>query len=368
MTKLCFDYDPLLYGAAAIGEQRSVKVVHRTSGRELSFKSRTDFYGHWKKKSGGYLAKVNEGRTTPWLPEDFDYFDVQEPEPIEFCVKSLKNMIQAVKEYAGATTYFGYSGRGTVFREDVSTIVKYKGNRDKAIRPIHLNGLKEYLVRHHNCIIVENPDSSKNVEADDMCSITSYESYRKWEKTKSDEDKVILVAIDKDYNQCAAHLLHPNNLDGVHSHDGGFGWLKVDESGKEKKVIGRGRLWLYFQIMNGDDADNYFANSAAPEIKWGQMSAYKVLQDAKNDKEAFEALVRGYKTLYPKPKKIIGWRGYEDQFERTILLPNSADFEIEVNWLYMLQENFTLALMLRKLGDKVDVKTTLDKLGVEYDV
>lgn len=361
MTKLCFDYDPLLYGAASIGEQRSVKVVHRASGRELSFKSRTDFYGHWKKKAGGYLAKINEGRDSPWLPEDFDYIDVQEPEPIEFCVKSLKNMITAACEYVGTNVYFGYSGKGTVFRQDVSTIVKYKGNRDKALRPVHLDGLKNYLVKHHNCQIITE------IEADDMCSIASYDAYRKWEKSKSDADKLVLAAVDKDYLQCAAHLVHPNNLDGIESHDGGFGYLKVDESGSEKKVVGRGRMWLYFQVMNGDDADNYFANSAAPEIKWGQMSAYKVLKDAKNDKEAFEALVAGYKKLYPAPKKIIGWRGYEDQFERKILLPNHKDFEIEVDWLYVLQENFTLAMMLRRLGDKIDVKATLDKLGVKYE-
>ncbi len=360
MTRICFDYDPLLYGAASIGEQRSVKVVHRTSGRELEFKTRTDFYGHWKKKAGGYLAKINEGRKTPWLPEDFDYFDVQEPEPIEFCVKSLKNMILAATEYVGTKVYYGYSGKGKVFREDVSTVVKYKGNRDKALRPIHLDGLKNYLVRHHNCEIVEK------IEADDMCSITSYEAYKKWEKTKSDDDKLILCAVDKDYDQGAAHILHPNTLGEIRSHDGGFGWLKVDESGKEKKVVGRGRMWLYFQVMNGDDADNYFANSAAPEIKWGQMSAYKVLKDAKNDKEAFEALMKGYKTLYPAPKKIIGWRGYEDQFEKTVLLPNHKDFEIEVDWLYMLQENFSLAFMLRRLDDKIDVKQTMTKLGVDY--
>jgi hypothetical protein len=102
--------------------------------------------------------------------------------------------------------------------------------------------------------------------------------------------------------------------------------------------------------MNGDSSDNYFANSANPDVKWADMSAYNVLKDAKNDKEAWEALVRGYKTIYPAPRKIVGWRGDE----------------IEVDALYMLQENFSLAKMLRWKGDKVDVKQVLDKLGVEY--
>jgi hypothetical protein len=32
----------------------------------------------------------------------------------------------------------------------------------------------------------------------------------------------------------------------------------------------------------------------------------------------------------------------------------------------MLQENMTLAFMLRKPGDKIDVKAVLDNLEVEY--
>lgn len=344
MTKLCFDYDPLLYAAASIGEVRTVKVIHKASGREMEFATRTAFYGHWKTKSGGWLAEANKGRDTPWVPDDFTFEDVQTPEPIEFCIKTLKNKIIAAKEFLGTSTYFGFSGKGVVFREDVSTVVKYKGNRDNVLKPLHLDELKAYLVKQHNCTIITG------IEADDMCSIVSGDAYKKWEKTKSDSDKLILAAVDKDYRQCPAHLMHPFDLGEIDSHDGGFGWLKVDETGKEKKVIGRGRLWLYFQVMSGDDADNYFANSGNPAVKWGAMTGYKALKDAKNDKEAFEALVRGYKVIYPQPRKIVGWRGNE----------------IDIDWLYMLQENFTLAFMLRKLGDKVDVKNVLTKLGVEH--
>lgn len=359
MTRVCFDYDPLLYAAASIGEEKSIKVVHKASGREVEFSNRSAFWGHWKTKSGGWLAEANKGRETPWVADDFTIIDQQTPEPIEFCLRTLKTTIESVKEKTGAKVYYGFSGRGKVFREDVSTIVKYKGNRDNVLKPIHLEGLKNYLVKYHNCEIVEM------IEADDMCTIHSVAAWKKWEKSQSDNDKLILCAVDKDYYQSAAHILHPFDLGDLNSHDGSFGFLKLDESGKEKKVVGRGRLWLYFQVMNGDDADNYFANSASP-MKWAMMSAYKALKNVKNDKEAFEALVKGYKTLYPQPKRIVGWRGYEDQFERTKLLPNSADFEIDIDWLYVLQENFTLALMLRKLDDKVDVKEVMTKLGVEF--
>lgn len=362
MTTVLFDYDPILYAAGSVGEKRTIKVVHRESGDEYEFDTRTQFYGHWKAKKGGWLAEYNANKETPRLPEEFDIIDIQTPEPIENCLQIVKTMIKSTCEAAGVSTYYGYSGRGTVFREDVSTILKYKGNRDNALRPVHLDALKEYLIKYHACEIVEV------IEADDACSIDSYDAWKRWSKTKSDDDKLILAFVDKDYLQCAGHLLNTNTMDGVCSYDG-FGWLKliekVNSKGKtETEVKGRGRLWLYQQVLSGDDSDNYCANSAT-DMKWGEKKAYSLLKDCKNDKEAFEALVKGYKMLYPSRKKIIGWRGYEDS-KRTILKPNAQDFEIEIDWLSMLQENFTLARMLRSKDDKVDVKTVLDNLKIEY--
>jgi hypothetical protein len=347
MTRLVFDYDPILYECGFIGEERHVKVVHRESGDTHDFPNRTAFYGHHKKKAGGWLAEWNAGKSEEKKrgAEEFDYFDVQVPQPISRSINTMKSIIQGLKEVCGANSYYGYSGKGDSFRLGLSTVVKYKGNRDNALRPVHLDELKQYLIKHHACKLVQN------IEADDACSIDVYTAYRKWMKTKSDDDKLILAYVDKDYLQVDGHIYNTNKQDGIDTHHG-FGYLNIVErttaSGKPvKEVKGRGRMWLYQQVLDGDSADNYFANSATT-MKWGEMSAYNLLSTAKNDKEAFEALVKGYKTLYPAPKKITGWRGDE----------------IEIDWLYMLQENFTMAFMLRKLGDKIDVKATLEKLGI----
>lgn len=343
MTTLMFDYDPILYECGFIGETRHVQVVHKQSGDEYEFPNRTAFYGHWKKKAGGWLAEYNAGKTTQRTAEEFEYTDVQTPEPIENCLHTMKRIIQGLKEVCGADRYYGYSGRGDSFRLGVSTVIKYKGNRDGMLRPVHLPELKEYLIKHQACKIVES------IEADDACSIDLYDSYQKWKKTKSDSDKLVLAYVDKDYLQCTGHIYNTNNQDGICSHDG-FGWLQIEGEGTKAKVKGRGRMWLYQQVLDGDTADNYCANSGST-MKWGEKSAYNLLKECKTDKEAWGALVKGYKTLYPQPKTITGWRGDE----------------IEIDWLTMLQENVTLAFMLRKLGDKIDVKTTLDKLGVEYN-
>lgn len=359
MTKLCFDYDPLLYTAGSVGEERTIKVVHRVSGDEYEFANRTAFWGHWKKRAGGWLAEYNAAKSegNRRHPDEFEIVDVQTPEPIENCIHTLKQMITGVKEAVGASMYYGYTGRGKVFREDVSTVVKYKGNREGALRPVHLDDLKEYLIKHHGCKVIET------IEADDACSIDSYDAWKVWSKTQSDSDKLVLAYTDKDYLQCAAHLYHTDS--GTYSSYGeGFGWLAWDEV--KKKVSGRGRMWLYFQVMNGDDADNYFANSGNPAMRWADKSAFDILKDAKNDKEAFEALVKGYKLIYPTPKTIVGWRGYKDQKNLKDLVEDHEEHEIEIDWLYMLQENFTLAKMLRWKGDTTDVKAVMDKLGVQY--
>lgn len=357
MSVLVFDYDPLLYSAGSVGEKRSIKAVHRESGDEYEFSTRTEFWGHWKKKAGGWLAEYNapKSESKKRKPEEFDIIDIQTPEPIANCIHTMKQMIKGIYEYSGASRYYGYSGKGTVFREDLSTILKYKGNRDNALRPVHLDELKDYLVSYQACKIITG------IEADDACSIDSHTAYQKWKKTKSDSDMLILAYVDKDYLQCAGHLLHADNLDGIDSHEG-FGSLYLNEKGDVK---GRGRMWLYQQVMSGDDSDNYCANSASA-MKWGEKSAYDLLKDCKTDKEAFQALVNGYKLLYPAPKTIVGWRGYTD-FKNKVLADNWKDYEITVDWLYVLQENFNLAKMLRTRDEQVtNVKEVLDKLGVEY--
>lgn len=355
-TTVCFDYDPLLYASGSVGETRTIKVVHRASGDEYEFANRTAFWGHHKKKAGGWLAEYNaaksEGRQR--LPEEFEITDVQTPEPLENALHTLKQQIVAVKEAVGASTYYGYSGRGKVFREDVSTIVKYKGNREGAMRPVHLDAMKDYLIRQHACEVVTG------IEADDACSIDTRNGYLKYLKTGNE---LVLAFTDKDYYQVPGHIYHTDS-GRMHEYGEGFGWLAWDAV--KKKVTGRGRKWLYFQVMAGDDADNYFANSANPGIRWGDKSAFDVLESAQSDKEAFQALVRGYKTIYPSPKSLIGWRGYKNQKTMTELSEDAEDFRIEVDWLYCLNENFNLARMLRKKDEGlIDVATVLTKLEVD---
>jgi hypothetical protein len=124
----------------------------------------------------------------------------------------------------------------------------------------------------------------------------------------------------------------------------GFG--ELHREGKDVKVSGR--LWKYFQVSSSDTSDNYAANCFSDK-KNGPVAAYNVLKDCKNDKEAFIAMKEHFQYLYPEPKVITNWKG--DTFE--------------IYWLYVMQEMFNMAHLQRWEDDRIDVKETFEKLGVQ---
>jgi hypothetical protein len=126
----------------------------------------------------------------------------------------------------------------------------------------------------------------------------------------------------------------------------GLGELYLDAKGE---VRGHGRKFFYWQVMGEDASDNYAANSASDMI-WGGKSAYKLLQPCQNDVECWQALVDGYRNLYPEKKIVKGWRGDD----------------IEIDWLYMLQENVDLAHMKRTVDDALNVSALLTKLKISH--
>ena len=322
------DMDFVKFAAACLGEERSIKVIHKQSGNEKTFKTRTEFWGDWRKKQGGYLAEINKGRETPFVAEDFDIVDVQTPHPKSHPLRCADTQIESILTKLGTSSYYGFVGKGDSFRVEYSTLLKYKGNRTDLIRPIYLNDVAEYLVKKHNT------DWQTDIEVDDRV-------VQEWYSDKS----LVVVGAEKDYLGCEINFFNPDTMD-TPTKIRGLGGLYIN--GK-KEVKGQGRKWHYQQTLSADFADNYKANCFSDK-KWGEKSSFQLLDPCKTDKECFEALVKGYKTLYPEPKVVTGWRGEE----------------IKIDWLYVLNENFNLSHLHRWKNDFVDVKTVLDKLGVAY--
>lgn len=328
MKTAVIDGDLYKYAVAFVGEKRTVRVVHRKSGRELIVPTRTDFYGHWKKKEGGMLAQINKGRTSPFLWDEFDYEDIQTPEPIENVLHTAKVMVEKDIKDSGADNYIFYMGEGDSFRVEKSTILEYKGKRKDTIKPLYLEEVTDYLKKKFNARIVSK------IECDDAVVM---ECFKK-------KDHFALIE-DKDFWGCPINVWDRNQQDRGIVNCNKFGHLFLDSRGK---VRGEGRIFLWWQVAAQDDTDNYAANSAS-EVKWGDKSAYHALVDCKNDKEAVQSLIQVYKNLYPEPKEIIGWRGET----------------ISIDWKYVLNENFQLARMLRFDKDCVMIDDVFKNLGID---
>lgn len=342
MTRLVWDYDYMKYSIASVCEQRSIVVTHRKSGNQKEFPTRTEFYGHYLKKEGGWLAERNKERIAddkePWTAEDFDISDKQVAEPVSHMNNIVKQHIAGIQKILGASSYYGYLGVGQSWRVEASTILEYKGNRVDTLKPLMLDEISDYLKRSHSA------QDISGLEADDVVIIDCVKN-----------PKLTLVGVDKDYYGCEPiTLFNPDKMTEPLRIDGlGKLWIeeKKKQSGKvEKTVRGMGRKWFYFQVLSGDTSDNYCANSATA-TKWGDMSAYKLLDPCKDDAECWRTVIGAYKKLYPEPKEIVGWRGDK----------------IKVNAKYVLAENCTMAYMLRSLTDRFNLDAELDKHGVKFE-
>lgn len=329
MTVAVIDTDYIKYSAAGVGETRSIVAIHKQSGREHPFANRTEFWGRGKNKDGGWLAELNKDRTSPFLPEEFEIVDVQTPEPIENVLHTAKMMFESNLKALDTTKYVGLIGKGDSFRVERSTLLKYKGQRAATLKSLYLDDVSEYLTKKFKLQVIEN------LEVDDVAVIECYK--------KKDH---VLVGVDKDYMGCPVLAYNPNYPELGVQNCNQFGRLWRNEKGDVKGI---GRMFLYYQMCSSDASDNYAANCMS-DLKWGDVSAYNALVNSSNDKEALSNVVNVFKTLYPEPKAVQGWRGDD----------------IEIDWLYVATEMFDLARMLKVPNEVVVFKDVLDKLGVEY--
>lgn len=340
MSFLILDADYLCYTVASVFQETYILATHPAIKEPVKLKNKTELWGKPPKREGGWVQEYNTLNFSDLKASDFSFTEHQEELPLSLAKKSLSTRIQGLLEETGAEYYRGYVGRGKLKRHEQSTLLEYKGQRTAA-RPIHLSALKQHMVDEHNCKWIDD-----GRESDDAVAEDGLKSLQKWNTTKKSDDKGIIVYADKDLCMVDAWHYHVGQCSKPELRVG-LGQIKRDEKGK---VRGWGRLHFYWQVMASDSSDN-FAAACMSDMKWGDVKAFNLLKDCTTDKQAFEALVLGYKTLYPQPKTITGWRGDE----------------IEIDFLYVLQENFTLAKMLRTADEEpTDVKSVLQKLKVNF--
>ena len=360
--KLVIDGDFVLYKSASVAEERYCHVVHTPTGVEYEFKNKTEFKGGKKKEIGGWLKdQIDLGMD--YKLEDFtiedkqrlkpvcidpDTFPRKEIPPLEFAKIVFNNYIKSFKSKTGfdesTDELVIYCGSGTSWRDAYSHTKQYKGNRDGQLRPLLLTKLREWAVEKWKAIHITN-----GLETDDMCAIESNKGYQTFKKSKLRKDKVIIVMLDKDAYGVQGFLLNPDRDEGV-IEIRGLGELYINE---KDDVKGYGEKWLAFQILTGDTSDHYQL-SYASDKKFGAKSGYKALADCSTHKELWQAMVDVAKNLYPEPKTFTSWRG-------EVLTWNYLDF---------LQEQFTMARMLRGVSELKalpQVRDIVKRLGIETE-
>ena len=329
MSKLTaiIDLDYVKYSAASVGEKRSIIVVHKSSGREKEFNTRTEFYGRDKAKSGGWLGELNAKRESPFTVDEFEIIDVQTPEPVDHVLQIAKTQVENDLKKLGTNKYKAFLGKGESFRVELSTLLKYKDNRKDMLRPLHMDAVTEYLAKKFNAEFVEF------YENDDVCVQECYK-----------QPNNVILGLDKDYYSSPNKFFNVNRPDeGVIDCDQ-FGKLWLNEKGD---VRGIGRMHLAWQIASNDTSDNYAANCFS-DIKWAGKSAYKALVDCTTDTEAWNKLKEVFQHLYPEEKTVLGWRNNP----------------INITWDYVLNECFMMARMVKVPGENINAYDVMNKLGV----
>lgn len=332
----------LAFRAAAGGEKRSIIAKHRASQREMPFDNRTAFKT--------YIENTNQKRIdeakTKWKMTDFEIIDVIKPPDIAISIRNAQSLLQSILSVCQAEDYIIYVDEGKTFRHELATMMEYKGNRTGKPKPANLQAVKDWLVVHQNAKVVNE------LEADDYINMHQFEG---WQRTKDGEPYTyISVTFDKDAMTCPGWVYDYRKDDNQKPlmekpiFIDGFG--EIHWRVKQKDCKGWGRKFFYYQLLYGDDADNYKSYKVA-KTKFGEKSAYDVLSPLTNDKDCLQAVVDHYKKWYGQTEKFkyISW----------------DKKEMEKTWLELLSEVFLLAYMRRHEKDVPDIAQILKNVGVE---
>lgn len=324
MTKkklVVVDADTLVFRSAAVSEERRVNVKHIPSGRERIYKNRTEFKSAMKEKN--FEIK----------PEDFEYEDIQEEQPIEYCLHTIKMQTDAILERFKDSYVVFVAGDSNNFRLDLPLPKRYKSNRDNMLRPVHLAKAKEYFIDKYKAI------SANGYEADDLSAILAYDGVKA-------KKEVILASPDKDSKQFVGLQIfdYTKPEEGI---KGVVDWHPIELNSK-KEFKSYGIPFLAYQLLCGDSTDFYKPTDLC-NAKFGDVAAYKLLTDCKSSTECLQAVVEQYKKWYPEPVTYNAWNANE----------HTKD------WKGILQLYFYCAKMKQSEDDELNAEEFFYNYGVK---
>lgn len=304
MTKLLvIDADTILVASAAQYQANKCNVIHKLSGREKLFESKTEF-NEWIKSQD------------KWSKDEFDFETVSSlnGEP-SFAFQSIKQKIENIVEVAKCDDYVVcIEGEGNFRRDFHAKYVSYKSHRPA--KPLLFEPCREYMVNKYKGKIVE----AVGHETDDVVNMYAWESYRKALKSKNKGlADVVLAYVDKDIPANAR-----GNLLNYYKLEDGIYW---NDSFMQSYNFAT-------QMLIGDNAD------AVPGIE--QLSPIT--------KERFKIKTKGAGAATAQ-KILADCKTEADLAQRVFECYSSA---WEEDWEDRLVENGFFLYLLRNHGDKWD--------------
>lgn len=344
------DIDTLLYNAALAAQENYVIVKHKLSNKEKEFKTQTEFFGHYAKRDGGWLATTNFDRESrdlpPFSPDEFEITqhvrlvgDGELP-PVAIAKGRFRATMDWIQAQEWCSDFVICYGRGENFRYNEAQTQPYKANRSP--KPLLLKDVSEYMQYKYKDHIVYG----EGVESDDVYAKLIHEA---WVRSGRDLDKVDSVGVvcDKDALQFPSII---------------FNFQKPEEGLKRITPL-EAAMHLGKQHLCGDTCDTILGlPQIAPELaskygirkskSIGETTAVNYLKGCATPKEVFERVVEAYKVYYGVEKKeFTSFRG--EQTER--------------NWLDHLNEQFQLLRMRTTDKPNSHVSEFLKRLEVNLE-
>lgn len=315
------DGDVTLFSAASICEQVNY-VFRKPNGREIvRFESAKEGEA-WLAELEIFGVDIKYGfdgdpdeliRTTEYVVDE----DIKAGQ--EFFKRELKKMLKAVnvKEYV---LYVSKAAGADNFRHHVATLKPYKGNRS-ARKPVKLESMRAWALKNPNI-----KRSSGAIEVDDIVQ----------SRAQAKGDKAVLIAFDKDARTATGcWILIPSEMgEPVYSDPYIVGELEWSESSKKAK--GYGWLFLLWQSLAGDSADNIGGCKGV-----GTKGACTLLEEFSGQ----------HINKLPDALKVV-CQQYESTYGESFSYTHCTTGDmITRTWQEILIENLTLLYMLRSKDD-----------------
>lgn len=176
------DADPIVYAAGFVSEDVFYEgVAWNDEGEEVQFRVRP----------GEEYAKLKER----WKYIDKDRVAVAHPTSeallatnsiVDSIRRNIAEKCGIAEKHVSISPFLTGSSN---FREKIAKQKAYKGNRDKSVRPIHYQRIRDHLERRLRAKVVDGR------EADDEVSIQGWATYL------NDNDSCVIASIDKDLDQ-----------------------------------------------------------------------------------------------------------------------------------------------------------------------